>query len=341
MKTLNPTKGIYKRGEIYWIALQKFGKRKYISLETNDEFEAIRRAREIRKADIFESSPLTQAITNYIKEKSDAHIYTRPTCILVQNVLSEFSKNVTLRSVTEIRQSHIESHYKMLQFRIAETSAQIHMRTIRAFFSWCVKKRLTHANPCERVALVKIERPARLKFCNPSQRDLLIEQAPNDDLRFILYCGFHAGMRKNEIVESRVSWFDISQDLGSVHITSTETYRLHANEEHFVPLGSEFRNFLIRYLHGKKPDQFALRPATKHGIGRYRYDFSLPFNAFTTSLGLRWVTAHVMRHTFASIAVQRGISIFKVARWLGDGVAVVEKHYAHLAPSDGDIERIL
>lgn len=51
------------------------------------------------------------------------------------------------------------------------------------------------------------------------------------------------------------------------------------------------------------------------------------------------MTAHVMRHTFASIAVQSNVSIYKVARWMGDGVEVVEKHYAHLAPQDVDIEK--
>ena len=51
------------------------------------------------------------------------------------------------------------------------------------------------------------------------------------------------------------------------------------------------------------------------------------------------VTAHVMRHTFASLLVQAGVSVYKVARWLGDGVEVVEEHYGHLAPKDSDIEK--
>jgi hypothetical protein len=34
-----------------------------------------------------------------------------------------------------------------------------------------------------------------------------------------------------------------------------------------------------------------------------------------------------------------GVSIFKIAQWLGDDVRVVERHYAHLLPQDSDIER--
>jgi hypothetical protein len=45
------------------------------------------------------------------------------------------------------------------------------------------------------------------------------------------------------------------------------------------------------------------------------------------------------RHTFASLLAIAGVSIFKIAQWLGDDVRVVERHYAHLLPQDLDIER--
>ena len=47
-----------------------------------------------------------------------------------------------------------------------------------------------------------------------------------------------------------------------------------------------------------------------------------------------------LRHTFASWHVQAGVSIAKVARWLGNTVAVCERHYAALSPGgDPDASR--
>ena len=35
----------------------------------------------------------------------------------------------------------------------------------------------------------------------------------------------------------------------------------------------------------------------------------------------------------------RNIAIHKIAKWLGDGVEVVQNHYGHLMPKDEDIEK--
>jgi site-specific recombinase XerD len=53
------------------------------------------------------------------------------------------------------------------------------------------------------------------------------------------------------------------------------------------------------------------------------------------------VTAHVMRHTFAALLLSGGVSLYKVARWLGDGAKVVEDHYGHLVAEDQEIERLV
>jgi site-specific recombinase XerD len=46
-----------------------------------------------------------------------------------------------------------------------------------------------------------------------------------------------------------------------------------------------------------------------------------------------------MRHTFASLLVSAGESIYKVAVWLGDEVSTVQKHYGHLTPDNHGIEK--
>ena len=50
---------------------------------------------------------------------------------------------------------------------------------------------------------------------------------------------------------------------------------------------------------------------------------------------------HLFRHTFASRAVQAGVSLYKVSQWLGHRNMTTTQRYAHLQTSfDDDIERI-
>ena len=61
-------------------------------------------------------------------------------------------------------------------------------------------------------------------------------------------------------------------------------------------------------------------------------DISPAFNTFRDAIGMEWVSPHVLRHTWASLAAMDGVSMKAIAEVLGDSVAMVDKHYAHLSP---------
>lgn len=136
-------------------------------------------------------------------------------------------------------------------------------------------------------------------------------------------------MRKDEIVEARQEWFDRDHDL--IHIEKTETFAVKNKQHRSVPLHPEFRKFLKRY---KKSGSFMLKPEPVKGKGLYRYDFRKKFAALMKSVRLAWMTPHVMRHTFASLLASQGVSLFKIAKWLGDTHRTTEMHYPHLIPED-------
>ena len=54
--------------------------------------------------------------------------------------------------------------------------------------------------------------------------------------------------------------------------------------------------------------------------------------SFTNNLNIEGVHPHVFRHTWATHAVMRGVSLNKVAQFLGDRIKTVEDNYAHLQP---------
>lgn len=333
------SKGIYLRGKTYWLNFQRGGVRHFITLETEDFATAVQRAQRLRDGpELAPKSALEADFLGFFSAKKKLNQCSRATERVHGAALRELACHVPGLAARDIRPSHIAAHYNRLQQRVAETTAQIHMRALRSFFSWCVETNRCTENPVKAIRLARVDKPARLKFCTKAQRDRLIEEAPTDDLRFILFAGFHAGLRKNEIIEAQAEWFDLG-DQGALHVEKTDTFRPKDRDARFIPLTEAFRKFLRRYL-GDRREGFALKPDVTQGKAIYRYDFHKPFTLYMQSQGVPWVTSHVMRHTFASLLAQSGVSLFKISRWLGDGIEVVDRHYAHLAPQDSDIERM-
>lgn len=100
---------------------------------------------------------------------------------------------------------------------------------------------------------------------------------------------------------------------------------------------NEFKAFLEVY--GLR-SPFMLRPEIEPGKYRYRYDFRKAFDGLVERAGLADVTFHDLRRTFASLLVSKGVSLYKVAKWLGDELETVQQHYGHLIPQDDEINVI-
>jgi integrase len=80
--------------------------------------------------------------------------------------------------------------------------------------------------------------------------------------------------------------------------------------------------------------QAAKATATSEYVLGFPDDLMFSWHQFTASIGMRWVTPHVCRHTWASLAAIDGVSLLQIAHVLSDTHETVDKYYAHLAPND-------
>jgi integrase len=327
-------RGIYLRGNIYWYQRMINGQRIQTSLGTSDYGEAAIKALEIR-ADPFlaAADPLDSEIDAFIKHKVQQNEYSPASAASKRYALREFATFVGKSDPATILPSDVEGFYRKLQERVAESTAQGYITTLRSFFNRLLEMRKVWRNVVQDVKLASLDTKSRKPFCAPAQRDKLIANCKRDDLRFALFCGFHAGMRKQEIIEARPDWFDLQTN--SIHVQSTDTFRPKDREDRVIPMTKAFKAFLKTYGF-RSP--FMLRPEVPHWKSRYRWDFRRPWTEYVAKQKCPWVTPHIARHTFASLLASKNASIYKIAQWLGNDVRVVQKHYAKLLPKDEDIE---
>jgi integrase len=327
-------RGIYLRGNIYWYQRMVNGQRTQESLGTTDYGEAAVKALEIRAEPFLATTaPLQSEIDAFIKYKLQQNEYSAASAESKRYALNEFVSFVKKADPAAITRSDVERFYEQLRARVAESTAQGYITTLRSFFNRLLEARKVRANVVKGLKLARLDTNGRKPFCTPAQRDKLIAECKRDDLKFTLFCGFHAGMRKQEIIEARPDWFDLKA--GSIHVRKTDTFRPKDREDRSIPMTKAFKAFLKTY---RLRPPFVLHPDVPHGKSRYRWDFRRPWTEYVTKQNCSWVTPHIARHTFASLAASAGTSIYKIAQWLGDDVRVVQKHYAKLLPNDKDIE---
>jgi site-specific recombinase XerD len=326
-------KGVYLRGGTYWFAKQVNGRRSFISLETGDYVAALQRAREIVESpELQPAQSFTAEVDRFLKHKYETNRYSKMSAESKRSCLIMFADSVNDTPPANVTGNHCKAFYNAAKARVVPSTAESYMFTLRSFFNWCLRESLCRRNPVLAVQLDRIDRKGRTQFANFDLAQRLIKNAPNDDLRYVLFCGFHAGMRKLEIVEAVPEWFNLPGR--TVEIRATATFRPKDRDARTVPLTDQFAEFLKRY--GLR-SPYVLQPDVTHGTHRYRFDFRRAFSEFMKAEGVPWLTPHVMRHSFASICASKGIDIYRIATWLGDDVRVVQRHYAKLRPDDREI----
>ena len=335
LKRSGKLRGIYLRGEVYWFTKQVNGRRSHVTLETRDYAEAVQRAQEIlNRPELQPARTLTAEIDRFIQHKLESNRFSKASADSKRYILRDFAEGVRDIAPVHVTVQQCKAYYLTVKSRVVPSTAESYVFTLRSFFHWCVSENLCHRNPAMEVQLDRVDRKGRTHFASLELAQKLIAEAPDDDLRFILFCGFHVGMRRQEIVEARPEWFNLQAR--TLEIRETATFRPKDRDARTVPLTDQFADFLKQYgLHSP----FVLKPEVPHGRFRYRYDFRRPFGEYMKAQGVDWLTPHIMRHSFASICASKGIDIYRIATWLGDDVRVVQRHYAKLRPDDREIMR--
>jgi integrase len=210
-------------------------------------------------------------------------------------------------------------------------------RVLKTFVDYCTKNKLL--SPAVQFEVPEAGLHGRKTWLRKDEVRAIIDQCADDNLTFVLYCGFHTGLRRNEISNARVGWFDL--DAGLLHVQNdvSSGFILKDRENRSIPLSRPFQEFLRDFLAGKEAMDYATHPQKSQGLWRYRYDFSRAWNTHMRRCGVK-CSIHDARRSFASNLVSQGESIYIVAKWLGDGIPVVERSYGHLAPSAGNINRL-
>jgi integrase len=208
----------------------------------------------------------------------------------------------------------------------AEYSASVYNNTVgtlRMVLDIAIEKGARSGNPAQHISKRRIQQrtlslpePEQfLRFAKSiEQAGAWCSQECADLVQFLAYGGF----RKAEA--ANITWDDCDFERGSLHVRITKN-----SEPRTVPMIPEMKTLLER-LRAERPEAQPTDAVMKVRECQKAMDRA------AKEVGMERITHHDLRHLFATRAIESGVDIPTVSRWLGhkDGGALAMKVYGHL-----------
>jgi integrase len=211
---------------------------------------------------------------------------------------------------------------------ISAAFVNVTLRHIKAAMSTAARWQLITKNPFERLPLVTIPKrtPA---FLTIQDAERLLSVSGDAWLKDFIIFAINTGMRRGEILSLR--WSDIDTGARVARITNTDNFTTKSGEERTVSLNDAALMVVKRLKVSKHHEYlFSCEYGRRLNADRVTHAFKSAVRAAGLPEGLH---LHSTRHSFASLLVGGGTSLFTVSKLLGHSNSKTSEIYSHLLPS--------
>lgn len=323
-------KGIYKRGNIYWIRYTDLIGKKVFESSGSTKFRdaetlLIKRKNDIKEGKQPEIKKIANHIFNglvaeYVKWAERQKSFKKSKIYLIGQ-LSEIYGNVPLRRFTSMMLEQFQTDKLNMGRKPATVNRLI--ATLSHMFTKAVEWDMVEEEILKRIRKVKLlpENNRRLRYLSTEECQRLIDSCDNH-LKPIVITALNTGMRKDEILG--LKWDNVDLKAGFILLTQDQTKNSERKE---IPINQTLRETLEGIASQFK--YVFVNPLTGN-----RYDnVKRSFNTALKKVGIRDFKFHDLRHTFASHLVMAGIDLTTVKELMGHKDFKMTLRYAHLAPS--------
>ncbi len=244
-----------------------------------------------------------------------------------------FLKGEAISSLQEVDRQHLFRYLLWLNAGdYAKASIRRRISELRSFFKWLVREGVLKSNPVEAISAPKM--PKRLpRYLKPEEIGAIM-QAPDTSQplgqrnRAILEILYATGVRVSELAGLDLASLDRAK--GEMRV------RGKGGKERIVLLGQPARDALDLYLREGRPKLLKGKRTSALFLNRLGERLSvrgvqLMLDRCARKAGLRWVTPHLFRHTFATHMLGGGADLRVVQELLGHASLSSTQIYTHVS----------
>lgn len=247
--------------------------------------------------------------------------WTTDISLLKNHLLPRFGS----RYMDEIARQDIQKmHHDRRASGAAPGSANRLLIMMRYIFNLAIKWEIAgvKANPCKGVPLME-ENNKKERYLSVEEAQRLYEvvcQSENTMLKYIVPMLILTGARKREVLDAKWQDFDFSRRIWRIPMSKSGKAR-------HVPLSDGALTLLSTMPRKPECDWAFANPDT----GKPYVSIFCAWNTARKQAGLSDVRMHDLRHSFASLLINSGRTLYEVQHILGHTQVKTTQRYAHLS----------
>ena len=270
-------------------------------------------------------------LSNQIKEFLD-HIGSTcgvKTCKIYEHALRRFLTLTGDIPVSDINQRHFDKFVTESVKTISNISVNVQIRALKAFFSCLKRWQVLSSNPLDGAKQLQVPEKMPAYFSEEELGQYLNTIKQDPWLYEIVVFAVLTGARLGEIVN--LQWKDVDLSNRRILIQSSLSYQTKNGKIRGIPINEN----LWKSLSAKGEREGYVFKGRKGEARAYlafvskQFKKSIRKGSFSEELHF-----HSLRHTFASLLVKAGVSLYQVQKLLGHSNIQVTQMYAHLEPSN-------
>jgi len=202
------------------------------------------------------------------------------------------------------------------------------------FYGWAERAGRVESNPFAGISRLAEADPVEIVHLTRGERDVVLNAFDADRDALGVWLALYGGLRRGEV--ARLRWADVSLERRKISIVKSKT-----GKRRVVDIAGPLLQRLTTVPKKRRRGRVVAWPAVEglyKGAAKRCLERVRVLCPQVAASRIGW---NSFRHTFASLLVQSGVSIFKVAAWMGNSIDVCRRHYAAMMPEhDPDIDRL-
>ncbi|MDR3112989.1 MAG: site-specific integrase [Endomicrobium sp.] len=235
---------------------------------------------------------------------------------------SNILRLIKIPLLKDITPKHIEEYKTERAKEVKPISVNRELDVLKALFTKATEWKYITESPAKPVKNIKVsKRPPR--YLDEEEIKRLIEKAEGiykDMIIISLYTGF----RISEVFN--LQWKDIDLEKNLISVSPKHNWTPKNYEFRAIPINAQLKQYLLKIKPAKaKSKDYVINQ------GQPLNTLQVAFKKLFKQADIKDATFHTLRHTFASLLVISGISLYTVSQLLGHSKTDTTMIYAHLS----------